>query len=83
MWGGPDVRHIDPESENLIAIIEDFDLSSTLRPGAITYEGGASRSTIDFCLVTAGLVDRVIRSQVDRDLNHDSDHLPIRTVIDM
>jgi hypothetical protein len=30
-----------------------------------------------------GLVDRVIRSQVDRNLDHDSDHLPISTTIDM
>jgi exonuclease III len=82
MWGCPDVRHIDPESEDLITIIEDFNLSSTLRPGAITYEERTSRSTIDLCLVTAGLVDRVVRSQVDRDLDHDSDHLPISTAID-
>jgi hypothetical protein len=33
--------------------------------------------------VTVDLVDRVIRSQVDRDLDHSSDHLPISTVTDM
>jgi Endonuclease-reverse transcriptase len=71
------------ESENLIAIIEDFDLSNTLLPGTITYEEGTWQSTIDLCLVTVGLVDRVIRSEVDRDLDHDSDHLPISTVLDI
>ena len=75
--------HTHLESENLIAIIEDFDLSNKLLPGTITYEEGTWRSTIDLCLVTVGLVDRVIRSEVDRDLDHDSDHLPISTVLDI
>jgi hypothetical protein len=60
--------------------MEDFNLSNTLLPGTITYQAGAARTTIDLCLATLGLVDRVIRSQVDRDLDHDSDHLPISTV---
>ena len=77
------MRHIDPESADLLAIMEDFNLGSTLPPGTITYEERTSRTTIDLCLVTVGLVDRVVRSQVDRDLDHDSDHLPISTVIDM
>jgi hypothetical protein len=83
LWGGQNVKHIDPQAEDLIAIIEDFDLSNTLAAGTITYEEAARQTTIDLCLVTVGLVDRVIRSQVDRDLDHDSDHLPISTVLDM
>jgi exonuclease III len=83
LWGGQAVRYADPQAEDLIAIIEDFDLSSTLAPGTITYEEAARQTTIDLCLVTVGLVDRVIRSQVDRELDHDSDHLPISTVLDM
>jgi exonuclease III len=83
MWGGANVRHTDPESADLLAIMEDFNLDSTLPPGTITYEERTARTTIDLCLVTVGLIDRVIRSQVDRDLDHDSDHLPISTVIDM
>jgi hypothetical protein len=83
MWGGANVRHSDPKSADLLAIMEDFNLDSTLPPGTITYEEKTSRTTIDLCLVTLGLVDRVIRSQVNRDLDHDSDHLPISTVIDM
>jgi endonuclease/exonuclease/phosphatase family metal-dependent hydrolase len=77
------VRHTDSESADLLAIMEDFNLNSTLPPGSITYEERTSRTTIDLCLVTVGLVDRVIRSQVDRDLDHDSDHLPISTVINL
>jgi hypothetical protein len=63
--------------------MEDFNLDSTLPPGTIIYEERTSRTTIDLCLVTVGLVDWVIRSQVDWNLDHDSNHLPISTVIDM
>jgi ribonuclease HI len=83
LWGGPDVKRIHPQSENLVAIMEDFCLSNTLPAGTITFQEAAWRSTIDLCLVTAGLVDRVIRSEVEHDLNHDSDHLPISTEIHM
>ena len=83
MWGGPRIRYTDPESEDLIAIMEDYELSNTLLPGTITYKERTAQSTIDLCIVTVGLVDRVIQSQVDQDLDHDSDHLPISTVLDI
>ena len=83
MWGGPAVRQTDSESEDLITIMEDFDMSNALLPGTITYEEGEKKSTIDLCLLTMGLIDRVIKCQVDRELDHDSDHLPIVTVMDM
>ena len=83
LWGGQNVRHINPQAEDLIAIIEDFDLSNTLAAGTITYEEATRQTTIDLCLVTVGLVDRIVRSEVDRDLDHDSDHLPISTVLNM
>ena len=83
MWGGLETRHIDPEAEDLITIMEDFELSNTLPVGTVTYEERTSRSTIDLCLLTIGLVDRVIKSRVDQDLDHDSDHLPIGTILDL
>ncbi|KAH6044453.1 hypothetical protein HBI67_247390 [Parastagonospora nodorum] len=83
LWGGPAVRRIHAESEELVAIIEDFDLNNTLPIGTVTFEEANWRSTIDLCLVTMGLVDRVISSEITRDLDHDSDHLPISTTLDM
>jgi hypothetical protein len=62
LWGGQAVRYTDLQAEDLIAIMEDFDLSSTLAPGTIIYEEAARQTTIDLCLVTVGLVDRMIRS---------------------
>ena len=63
--------------------MEDYNLTSTLIPGTITYEEGERQATIDLCLVTVGLADRVIRSEVDRDFDHDSDHLPVVTSFDL
>ncbi|KAI0570491.1 RNase-H domain containing protein [Pyrenophora tritici-repentis] len=73
----------DLESEDLIDIIGDCALHNTLSPGTTTYEEGRSQSTIDLCLVTTGLIDKVIKSEVDRGLDHNSDHLPISTTLDL
>ncbi|KAK8913464.1 hypothetical protein VCV18_011470 [Metarhizium anisopliae] len=83
MWGGPNVPKTEAEAEDLVAIMEDYNLTSTLIPGTITYEEGERQATIDLCLVTVGLADRVIRSGVDREFDHDSDHLPVVTSFDM
>ena len=63
--------------------MEDFELNNTLPPGTITFEEAAWQSTIDMCMVTMGLVDRVIRSEIEREPDHDSDHLPISTELDL
>ena len=83
MWGGPNVPKTEAEAEDLVDIMEDYNLTSTLIPGTITYEEGERQATIDLCLVTVGLADRVIRSEVDRDFDHDSDHLPVVTSFDL
>ena len=81
LWGGSHVARIKPEAEDLVEMLEEYNLTSMLAPGSITYEEGQKQSTIDLCLVTPGMVDRVIRCKVDRGLNHDSDHLPIVTIV--
>jgi hypothetical protein len=77
LWGGLNREITDPESEGLIDIIEDFALYNTLSPGTITYEEGRSQSTIDLCLVIIGLVNKIINSKVDRNLDHNSGRLII------
>ncbi|KAJ3453598.1 hypothetical protein MRS44_017845 [Fusarium solani] len=83
MWGGSHIPRIEAEAEDLVEIMEDYNLTNTLAPGTITYEENNRRTTIDLCLVTLGLVDRVIRCEVDRDLDHDSDHLPVVIFLDV
>jgi hypothetical protein len=83
LWGGLAVRRTHADSEDLVAIIEDFNLSNTLPPGTITFEEGNGRLTIDLCLITIGLVDRVISSDIAQALDYNSDYLLISTVLDM
>ncbi|KAI3534405.1 reverse transcriptase [Colletotrichum abscissum] len=79
LWGGSDIRAPDREATELLELMDDMNLTSQLRAGTITYEEGDRRTTIDLCLVTVGLVNRMIRCEVDHNINHDSDHLPIAT----
>ncbi|KAJ3552812.1 hypothetical protein NPX13_g11028 [Xylaria arbuscula] len=83
LWGGTDIREADQEADDLIEIMEDYGLTNALLPGTVTYEEAGAHTTIDLCLVTIGLADRIVRSEVDRDLDHDSDHLPIATIFDL
>ena len=83
LWGELNRGVTDLESEDVIDIIGDFAHHSALLPGTVTYEEGCSRSTIDLCLTKMDLVDGVIKSEVDRSLGHNSDHLPISTVFDL
>ncbi|KAF5669922.1 reverse transcriptase [Fusarium denticulatum] len=83
LWGGDRVQRADPNATELITIIEDYCLTSNLTPGTITYEEGDGRTTIDLCLITAGLVDRLTRCEIETEMDHDSDHLPIVTSLDL
>ena len=60
LWGGLNREATDPESEDLIDIIGDFALHDTLPLGTVTYEEGRAQSTIGLCLVTAGLINRIV-----------------------
>ena len=82
-WGGQDIRQADSESEYLIEILEEHDMDSMLQPGTITYKEGGHRTTIDLCWVTLGLQDRIIKVAVDKEFDHDSDHLPITIALDL
>ena len=78
-----EVSRKEAEAANLITMIEEYALYTTLAPGTTTYRERQLHSSIDLCFVTAGLVERVIRSEVEEELDHDSDHLPISTILDV
>jgi exonuclease III len=83
LWGGDRVQRADPDAAELTTIMEDYCLTSNLAPGTITYEERDGRTTIDLCLTTAGLVGRLIQCEIETDMDHDSDHLPITTSLDL
>ncbi|KAF5845853.1 hypothetical protein GGP41_009627 [Bipolaris sorokiniana] len=71
----------DQQQQERLVIHNVYNPPKTSR--TTTYEEGRSQSTIDLCLVTTGLIDKVIKSEVDRGLDHNSDHLPISTTLDL
>ncbi|KAJ6436234.1 reverse transcriptase [Purpureocillium lavendulum] len=82
-WGGSRVRRADDEADELLEIMDELSLTSHLPAGTITFEEADRQSTIDLSLSTIGLVDRLIKCGIDEDINHDSDHLPIVTSLDI
>jgi len=54
-----------------------------LKQGAVTYAERNAQTTIDLCWIMLGLVDRLINSKVDQELDHDSDHFPITTMLNL
>jgi endonuclease/exonuclease/phosphatase family metal-dependent hydrolase len=80
-WGRDRVVYEDQEAGELNVIMERFGMTNTLEQGAVTYAERNARTTIDLCWITLGLLDRFIRSEVDKNLDHDSDHFPISTII--
>lgn len=82
LWGGP-TTWTDPESDELIEIIEEFQLGSLLPAGTVTYDDKNAQSCIDLCYGSQDLVDRVIMCNTDPSMDHNSDHLPITITLDL
>ncbi|KAM3547744.1 hypothetical protein ARSEF4850_009829, partial [Beauveria asiatica] len=70
-----------PNAQDLLIIIEDFELQLLTEPGMPTHRWNGGISTIDLTFATHQLASRVIRCKIDRRLDCDSDHLPIGLTI--
>jgi Endonuclease-reverse transcriptase len=82
MWAGEYLTNPDAEAIHLITLIQDNGLDQCLPKGTITREEGESASCIDLVYATPEILSRIIECQVDRELDHHSDHLPISTLLD-
>lgn len=69
-------------ADELLTIIEDFNLQLLTVPGTITHRWKDGASTIDLTFATEELSSRVIHCKVAHRLDCDSDHLPIDIAID-
>ncbi|KAK8096431.1 zinc knuckle [Apiospora kogelbergensis] len=63
--------------------LEKESLEIILPPGTITREENASQSTIDLAICDRIVADKLVHCKIAVELNHDSDHLPIRTVLQL
>ncbi|GFF80079.1 predicted protein [Aspergillus lentulus] len=76
-WGGLMTQRADPEAEETLQLIENFDLGLLYEAGTVTR---GSESTIDLSLATPRLQDSLVRCLPREDLDHDSDHIPLETI---
>lgn len=72
----------DRQAQHLLTIKENFQLHLLTAPGAATHRTSDGKSTIDLTFATEQVADSVIRCRIEKSLDHDSDHLPIATVLD-
>ncbi|KAJ5876528.1 uncharacterized protein N7529_002112 [Penicillium soppii] len=81
-WGGIDSRQ-DPGSDKLIELCDAADLDLWLEPGTITRDQNGDQTTIDLFFGSPTLTDRLVVCEVAMDCHADSDHLPIRVIVDI
>jgi hypothetical protein len=81
-WGGPGTK-IDTEATELLEIVDHHEIELATEEGLIMWERGQSKSTIDLTFLSTSLFNRLILIERADTVQHDSDHWPIRTQIDI
>jgi len=71
-----------PSAHRLLTIIQDFQLDLLTTPGTPTHRWKDGVSTIDLTFASEDIASRVTHCKIARNLDHDSDHLPIDLTID-
>lgn len=74
----------DNRFQELLSLMDEYQLTFNLSMGTSTYfHFQESESTIDLCLITPNLTERVLQCKTDEKLNHNSNHLLITTTLDI
>jgi hypothetical protein len=86
LWGGDDVSlERQGEADPIIDFMSEFALSSLLKRGTKTWQGGGQggdyESTIDLVLASENLTDSMVKCAI-HGTEHGSDHRAIETVFD-
>jgi exonuclease III len=82
IWGGPHAA-TEEEAEDFIQDMDEAGMELLTEPGTVTWQREEQESTIDLTLISRSLTERLIQCAVAEELEHGSDHLPIRTIIDI
>ena len=81
IWGGDHQRHVHPEAEALLDLLTRHGMELSTPPGARTWEARGSQQTLDLSWHSQGLRQRILTCEVLEELDHSSDHLPVKTVL--
>ena len=83
LWSTTHRRASDgPSAQPLLTILENAQLELLTAPGTPTHRWKDGETTIDLAFATEETASRMIRCQIDKRLDCDSDHLPIALAID-
>jgi hypothetical protein len=83
LWSATHRRASNGSSvQGLLTIIEEFQLQLLTEPGTSTHRWKDGESTIDLTFASEELAGRVVHCKIDREVNCDSDHLPIALAVD-
>ena len=80
-WNGVTRPTQHAAADQLLDIVEEFDLSLTLPKGTVTWEARNSFSTIDLVFMSEFLTERLEHCMSRPEMNQSSDHIPISTRI--
>ncbi|KAI1829205.1 hypothetical protein DTO027I6_9898 [Penicillium roqueforti] len=81
-WGGIGTR-ADKEAGQLLEITDERDLELLTEEGKTTWSRNDQSSVIDLTFISSSLTSRLVRCERAEDIEHSSDHFPIRTVLDI
>lgn len=92
LWSGVEPEETESKTrwgnrigcESLLELVDEHELQLLTRPGTATYiRGTTTPSTLDLTFCSPGLSDKVISCQVQEDIDHDSDHYPVETCLQL
>ena len=81
-WGGVGTK-ADKEAEELLEITNEQDLELITEEGRATWSRNDQSSVIDLTFISLSLTNRLVRCERADDIEHSSDHFPIRTMLDI
>lgn len=81
-WSGIE-RNQSNGVDYFLSLLDEHNLRLQLPPGSITYEARGAKSTLDLVFTTPEITDRIITCNTCPLMDHDSDHIPVETRIDL
>jgi exonuclease III len=83
LWGGDDISLTrQGEADQIINLMNEFDLMSLLQRGTKTWSGGDFETTVDLVLASADLASSTVKCMI-HSTEHGSDHRAVETEFDV
>jgi len=77
-WGGPGIAP-HAETSHLLQFLDKTGLLQLTDPGVTTWSAQGNKATIDLTFASPALYERTIECKVQEEIDHSSDHYPIKT----